>query len=271
MKIDAYLERIGYNGPLDPTVETLKQLHRAHVLSVPFENLDVHLGNPIVVSLPLFYDKIVQRQRGGFCYELNALFGWLLDQLGFKVTRLSGRVFKGAGIEPIPGELGPEFDHLLLMVEIGERLIADVGFGSMFLEPLWLDTNEKNVQGITAYRITGSDFEKLLQRSRESSWEKLCTFSLIPRKLSEFSEMCHYHQTSSEAFCTQKALCTLPTANGRVTLSTNRLIVTTGDQREERKIQSEEEYRMLLKSYFGIDIGKNERIDRLMSPNTFSS
>jgi arylamine N-acetyltransferase len=99
------------------------------MLTVPFENLDIPLGHPIVLSLPSFYDKIVRRRRGGFCYELNGLFGWLLEQLGFAVLMLSALVFHG--VPP-----GPEFDHLVLLIEMEERLIADVGFGDSFLEPL---------------------------------------------------------------------------------------------------------------------------------------
>ena len=104
MEIDAYLGRIGYSGPRTPTAETLRQLHRAHMFAVPFENLDIPLGNPIALSLPAFYAKIVERRRGGFCYELNGLFGWLLEQLGFRIVRLSAGVYgggqRGARVRP---------------------------------------------------------------------------------------------------------------------------------------------------------------------------
>jgi N-hydroxyarylamine O-acetyltransferase len=126
MEVDEYLERISYSGSREPGVETLRQLHRAHMLSVPFENLDILLGYPIELSLPSLYDKIVRRRRGGFCYELNGLFGWLLEQLGFKIAMLSVRVFNGA-------KPGPEFDHLILLVELDEHMVADVGFGDSFL------------------------------------------------------------------------------------------------------------------------------------------
>jgi N-hydroxyarylamine O-acetyltransferase len=71
MQRDAYLNRIGYTGACAPTTETLRALHRAHMLAVSFENLDIPSGNPIVLSLPSLYAKIVERRRGGFCYELN--------------------------------------------------------------------------------------------------------------------------------------------------------------------------------------------------------
>ena len=93
----AYLERIRcssevYRASLEPSLPLLRTLHAAHMLSVPFENLAIHLGEPIALGEEALYDKIVRRRRGGFCYELNGLFVWLLRQLGFSVTLLSARV-----------------------------------------------------------------------------------------------------------------------------------------------------------------------------------
>ncbi len=123
MDVAAYLQRIGYDGPCKPTAEVLRQLHRAHMLAVPFENLDIPLGRPIVLSLPLLFEKIVQRRRGGFCYELNGLFAWLLQEIGFSLTMHSARVFS-------EGRPGPDFDHMLLLVGTDEKLGADVGFAT---------------------------------------------------------------------------------------------------------------------------------------------
>ena len=261
MEIDAYLKRIGYGGSRQPTAETLRQLHRAHLLAVPFENLDIPLGHPIVLSLPSFYDKIVRRRRGGFCYELNGLFGWLLEQLGFTVVMLSARVFEEA-------QPGPEFDHLVLLIEMEERLIADVGFGDSFLEPLRLDGEEEDVQQGSSYRLTGSDSERVLQRRRESEYESRYVFSLTPRRLAEFSAMCQRQQTSSESIFARKTVCSLATPDGRITLSNSRLIVTAGGRREEREIAGEQEYRTLLETHFGIDLGEEVRVDRLMVSGT---
>ena len=264
MEIGAYLKRIRYRGSREPTAENLRQLHRAHMLAVPFENLDILLGHPIVLSLPLFYDKIVRRRRGGFCYELNGLFGWLLEQLGFPVMMLSARVFDGA-------QPGPEFDHLVLLVEMEERLIADVGFGDSFLEPLRLDAGEEDVQHGSSYRLMGSDSERVLQWRRESDWEPQYVFSLTPRRLAEFSAMCQRAQTSPESIFTQKAASSLATPDGRITLSNSRLIMTAGGRREEREVAGEEEYRALLKTHFGIDLGEGARVDRLMVPGAPSN
>ncbi|MEM8806511.1 MAG: arylamine N-acetyltransferase [Cyanobacteria bacterium P01_G01_bin.38] len=260
MEIGAYLERIGYSGTREPTVKTLKQLHRAHMCSVPFENLDIHLGRPTVLSLASFYDKIVRCRRGGFCYELNGLFGWLLEQLGFTVVMLSARVFKDT-------QPGAEFDHMLLLIEMEEaRLIADVGFGDSFLEPLPLDSSEAHEQYGSMYRLTGSETEKMLQRLRGSDWSPQYIFALKPRQLDEFSVMCQYQQTSPESHFTQKTVCSLATVEGRVTLSNNRLIVTADGQRKEQEVLDGEAYQTLLKTYFGIELAEGAPIHKLMAP-----
>lgn len=262
MDINAYLERIGYNGSLEPTVETLKQLHRTHMFAVPFENLDILLGRPITPSLPSFYDKIVQHRRGGFCYELNGLFGWLLEQLGFTVVILSARVFNGA-------QPGPEFDHLLLLVEMEECLIADVGFGDSFLEPLRLKAGVEDRQRGCSYRLLEAGSERQLQRRRESDWESQYIISLIPRRLADFGTMCHYQQTSPKSSFTQKALCSMATQGGRITLSNNRLIITTENQRQEQTVTDEKAYREILRSHFGIEFEEGVRVDSLMGLGKF--
>jgi N-hydroxyarylamine O-acetyltransferase len=259
MDPDRYLERIGYTGPRQPAPETLAQLHRAHLHAVPFENLDIPLGHPIALSLLSFYDKIVRRRRGGFCYELNGLFGWLLEQLGFAVTLLSARVFH-------QGQPGPEFEHILLLVQAEKRLIADVGFGDSFLEPLPLVETIKDERYDTSYRLAKSEAARVLQRRRPGSeWEPQFSFTLAPRRLADFTAMCRRLQTSPESAFTRKAVCSLPTADGRVTLSGSRLILTAGGRREEREVASAEEYRALLWSYFGIELGGEARVDRLMA------
>ena len=137
MNVAAYLDRIQYRGALPPDHATLAALHVAHLRTVPFENLDIHLGIPIVLDLDRLFEKIVLKRRGGFCYELNGLFGALLTALGFQVTLLSARVVGD------DGALGPEFDHMLLQVDCpadGDSVLwlADVGFGDSCSSPLRL-------------------------------------------------------------------------------------------------------------------------------------
>src|SRR5919205_541160 len=101
MNVDAYLRRIDYRGPLEPTAETLRQLHVAHLLAVPFENLSIHAGEPVVLEDESLFDKVVARRRGGFCYEVNGLFSALLRALGFRVEMLSaGGARRGGGLRP---------------------------------------------------------------------------------------------------------------------------------------------------------------------------
>ena len=252
MKIDAYLARIGYDGPRTPTADTLRQLHRAHMFAVPFENLDIPLGNPITISLPAFYAKIVERRRGGFCYELNGLFGWLLEQLGFRIERLSAGVYGG-------GQPGPDFDHLTLLVETGEQgdqLLADVGFGDSFVEPLRLDGTVSAAGTGTLYRLPGVGSDRVLERQKPgAAWEPQYAFTLQPHHLDEFAPRCHWTQTSPDSGFTRKASCSLATPEGRVTLTGRRLITTRGQARTEHEVTSLDEYRTLLKTHFGIDLG----------------
>jgi len=255
MVIDSFVERIGYRESREPTAETLRRIHRAHLLTVPFENLNIPLGRPITLAVPVFYDKIVRRRRGGFCYELNGLFAWLLEQLGYRVTMLSGRVLHN-------DQPGPEFDHMVLLVDLGERWIADVGFGDSFLEPLRLATGEQHGG---SFRLIESGSDWILQRkSPESDWISQYAFSLIPRQLDEFSHMCHYQQTSPDSIFTRKSICSIATADGRVTLSNGRLIMTAGGGREERVVESAAEYRALLATHFGVTFPDEAPIEGLL-------
>src|ERR1041384_2069181 len=92
MNVVTYLQRLNYHGSTEPTAETLGELHRAHMLAVPFENLDIHLGREIVLDDERLYAKVVERRRGGFCYELNGAFAGLLGALGFDVKMLAAGV-----------------------------------------------------------------------------------------------------------------------------------------------------------------------------------
>lgn len=246
MNVETYLQRIGYNGDRTPNVGTLRDLHRAHLLAVPFENLDIHWGRPIVLDEKSLYEKIVLRRRGGFCYEANGLFAALLRELGFNVTLLSARVMDG-------GSPGPEFDHLTLLVQLEERWLADVGFGDSFREPLRLDDPSEQRQAHGAYRLTrDSEQWTLLARSTGNEWAPQYVFTLRPYQLADFAGMCHYHQTSPESHFTQKRVCSLAAPAGRITLSDMRLIITQNGERQERILANQEEYAKALREYFGV-------------------
>jgi N-hydroxyarylamine O-acetyltransferase len=248
MDTQAYFHRINYSGSAAPTLDTLRRLHHAHLLTVPFENLSIHLGEPIILDEAALFDKIVNRQRGGFCYELNGLFANLLSALGFEVTLLS------AGVANAEGVFGPEFDHLALMVTIdGVRWLADVGFGDCFLLPLPLDEDVPSTD--PKYRIVREGAALILQERGESrDWKSQYRFTLQPRQFSDYIPMCNYHQTSPESPFTRKRVCTLATADGRITLSGQRLIINRDGQRTEQTLPDEAACVRALGDYFGITL-----------------
>ncbi len=258
LDVNAYLQRIGYSGSIEPTVDTLRALHRAHHLAVPFENLEIHLGRPIRLDEASLFDKIVRHRRGGFCYEMNGLFAALLRELGFDVTLLSARVTSGEDT------FGPEFDHMALLVQLEDRWLADVGFGDSFREPLRLDERGEQARDWSRYLITrDGDLLKLLRRDDDSDWKDQYVFSLQPRVMSDYLEMCHYHQTSPQSHFTKSPLCTLAKSWGRVTLSDMRLIITEGGERREILLAGEDEYERALEENFGVRVD----VKRLLKSN----
>jgi N-hydroxyarylamine O-acetyltransferase len=247
----AYLERINYHGSLVPTAETLRALQVAHLLAVPFENLSIHAGQPIVLEDDALFTKIVSNRRGGFCYEANGLFAALLRALGFDVTMLSARVANANG------EFGPDFDHMALMVQLAERWLVDVGFGDSFLEPLRLDERGEQRQGSRVYNIISAGNElTLMRRDGVEEWQPQYRFTLASHTFADYDDMCRYHQTSPDSHFTRGRICSRATEQGRITISDMRFITTTdGDEgqiREERTLSSEEEYPHVLREHFGI-------------------
>lgn len=244
MDIARYLKRIHYEGLLEPNVETLRALHRAHMLSVPFENLDIPLGRPIALDEARLFRKIVEQRRGGFCYELNGAFAALLHGLGYDVSLLAARVFNAQG------ELGIEFDHLTLMVTLDERWLADVGFGDSFTEPLRLDERAAQMRAGHAYRIADHGADLAMQELENGEWQSRYLFTLQPYALEDFAGGCHFHQTSPDSPFTRRRVCTRATPDGRITLSDMKLIITQNGTKRERLLNSEAEYAAALHDYF---------------------
>jgi len=250
VEVNAYLKRINYQGQLAPTAETLRALQTAHLRTVPFENLSIHNSEPIVLNDEALFAKIVERRRGGFCYECNGLFGALVRALGFDVTMLSAEVANAAGGFSEP------FDHMALMVKLEERWLADVGFGDSFLEPLLLDEEREQVQGKQAYRIVSDGDYRVLSRREAGEWTPQYRFTLQPYTYEDYAEMCTYHQTSPQSHFTQKRICSRATeAGGRISLSDLRLIETFANgERTERTLRDEDEYAAVLRESFGIEL-----------------
>src|SRR4051812_13200917 len=192
-------------------------------MSVPFENLSIHAGEPIVLEDEALFAKIVGRARGGFCYEDNGLFAALLRALGFEVSMLSAEVAHAEGGFSQP------FDHMTLLVTLEQRWLADVGFGDSFVEPLPLDERGECVQGRHAYRIE-PDGDYLVMARRDAGddeWKAQYRFTLQPHTYADYAERCHYQQTSPESHFTRERICSRVTAGGgRATLSGMRFIET---------------------------------------------
>lgn len=247
MDTSAYLRRIDYRGATNPTAETLRALHVAHLRSVPFENLSIHAREPIVLDDEALFSKIVERRRGGFCYEANGLFAALLRALGFDVTILSAEV---AGKDD--GTFSQPFDHMALMIALDDRWLADVGFGDSFLEPLLLDREGEQSQTTGVFRIDRVGDYRIVMRLEANEWKPNYRFTLQPFGYADFAEMCRYHQTSPESHFTQKRICSRATETGRITLSDMRLIETSGGKRQERTLRDQNDYAVSLRERFGI-------------------
>lgn len=256
MDLDAYLERICYDGPLTVDTATLEALQRAHLLAVPFENLGIGWGELITIDLARHYAKIVERRRGGFCYEQNHLFAWALAQLGFTVGPLGAGVW--ASRDGVEG-FGDPGSHLLTRVDLDEPWIADVGFGENFRAPLRLAHGLVQEQPPHAYRVersVGAGEETWTTASREpdGTWKPGYRFANVVRPMAYFERMCRFHQTSPQSPFTRKRVCSLATPDGRITLSGDEWIVTALDgSRVVTPIADEAEATHLLKEFFGID------------------
>ena len=251
MKTSDYVTRIGLDGSsLEPNIESLRLLQRSHLLSVPFENLDIHWSRPITLDRERFYAKIVSSRRGGFCYELNGLFDTLLQEIGFKTRLVSARVYSGE-----ERGHGPEFDHAAIIVTIdGKDFLADVGFGSFSAEPLVLNTDGVQVDpsGEFLIRKREDDYFEVLRREK-GIWTSEYMFRDVAHDLSDFAEMCDFQQYSPDSHFRKGKLCSIMTATGRKTLTDKSFIITANGQKHETPVDSDAEFYSLLSTEFGIE------------------
>jgi N-hydroxyarylamine O-acetyltransferase len=218
-------------------------------MTVPFENLDIHWGPKIVLETGAFYDKIVRQRRGGYCYELNGAFGALLNELGFPTRMVSARVYDGKS------SFGPEFDHMALLVSIGEvEYLADVGFGAFTVEPLRFgpDTEQQDKAGIFAIRRWDDDAYFEVAKKEDHGWDSEYIFKPFGRVLGEFAEMNEFQQTSPESHFTLGKVCSILMEGGRKTLTDKKFIETVWDLKKESEVGSEEEFDEILEREFRI-------------------
>jgi N-hydroxyarylamine O-acetyltransferase len=248
MDLNSALDRIAFHGSLRVSCQTLRELQRAFLLAVPFENLDIHLGRRIEITPDAVYRKIIEHRRGGFCFELNGLFHDLLSVLGFDVTFLAARMMHD-------GRPGTPMGHMVLRVHVDDAAwLTDVGNGKSAREPLNFDGSNTTTAERISYRVGESEFGLALLQTDGRNWQPRFIIDPQPRQRGEFNAVCDWTQTSAESVFTQRRACTLARPEGRVLLMNNQLTITDRDTTEERII-AEDQYKKTLQELFGIVLG----------------
>ena len=173
-----YLHRLGVEAPRSLDLASLTDLMRAHLVAVPFENLDVFYQRPVRTDIEWSVAKILDRTRGGWCFELNGAFGALLRSLGFEVRHLGAAVLLN----------GPNstLDHLCLEVRLDQPYLVDVGFGDTFISPLELNTGTEQDGGNGAYQFIASPIGTTLARLVGGVPEASYRFKRVSHELADF-------------------------------------------------------------------------------------
>ena len=256
LDLDAYLRRVGGPDRLRPDAATLTALHRAHLAAIPFENLDVILGRGIRTDLGSVQAKLVERRRGGYCFEHGILFAAVLSRLGFGVRRLLARTGDD------PRHLRAR-SHLVLDVRTGdgERLLADVGFGSGLLEPLPLAEGEPRRQGGWTYDLAREDGEDggwWLRERRGDGWARLYRFTEEPQHAIDIEVANHYVATHpGSPFLRRPIVIRKDEAVTRELLG-RRFSVVPADRAAVERDVPDGELAALLHEQFGLDLSEAE-------------
>ncbi|MBI1407151.1 MAG: arylamine N-acetyltransferase [Caulobacter sp.] len=248
MNLAAYLDRIGHGGPVRPDLATLRAVHRAHHLAIPYENLDVQLGRPVTTDPAAAFDKIVTRRRGGWCYEMNGLLGWALGEIGFRVTRMAGGVMREARGDEAVG------NHLILRVDLDDGpWLADVGFGDGPIEPYPI------VDG----PVAGGAFAYRLEDQRDGWWRlhnhpaggaPSFDFRIAPADEAALAERCHWLQTDPTSGFVQNAVVQRHRPDGLLMMRGRTLRTLTAGGATDRLIADAGDYVATLKADFDLDL-----------------
>jgi N-hydroxyarylamine O-acetyltransferase len=237
---------MGVKRPRAAGYEALSELHLRHLRTIPFENLSIHLGEPIVLDEAALVEKLVRRRRGGFCYELNGTFAALLRALGYRVTMLEARVVGAEG-------LGIPYDHMALRVDGAEPWLVDVGFGRHCHLPLRLnDRGEQHDPG-GVFRVVeaeAGDLDVLMDGQPQYRLD------LRPRALADFEAGCWWHQTSPKSHFTRSLVCSRLTEAGRITLTGRQLVETEHGERHEHPLGSDDDVLHAYRDHFGISLDR---------------
>lgn len=250
MDIDRYLKRINFSTSPKVDLKTLISLQNFHLKSIPFENLDIHFNNPIILNIDNIYDKIINKNRGGFCYELNGLFYHLLQQLGFEVKMISAEVFGKNGV------YSEDFDHMGIIANIrGQSYLVDVGFGKFSFNPLKVEIGKeiKDKFGSFTFRQDGEYF--IVCEIENGALIPQYRFRQEERKLLDFENMCNYHQSNPNSHFKQNLVVTIITETGRNTLNKNQYKTTSNGQVKLEEFD-ENDFELMLNNYFKMKVEK---------------
>lgn len=243
--LQLYLDRIGYSGVPRVDLDTLTAVHRAHLLAIPYENLDIHRGGTLTLDPHVHFQKIVLDRRGGWCYEMNGLLAWALREIGFDVTMMASTVNRQPNARNVEG------NHLILRVALDRPYLADVGFGNGFLEPLPLAGGAYQ-QGYFGYRLR-TDGERWWFENHAYALSEY-DFTLDPFQLADFAPQSHELQTSPESGFVKNTVCHRFTPDGVVTLRGNSLRTTTVNGVADHVIDNLAEYQRVLDDTFDLHL-----------------
>ncbi len=247
--LESYLNRINFSGIKDVSSDTLIRLHHAHFHAFSFENFDILLGRGINLDPMVIFNKLVHKNRGGYCFELNGLFLQALLALGFNARALLARVH----VTGTPSGRG----HQLELISInGRDWIADVGFGGNSPRkpmPLELD-RPSSTDGQIVRLIDAGNYGTMLQTLEEDNWKDLYSFTLGHVYPSDIAYGNHYTSTHPDTFFTQSRVAGRPVPGGEITLMDRKLKITAKDQEEVQTLPDSPVYLDALKKHFGIEL-----------------
>jgi arylamine N-acetyltransferase len=253
--LDAYLERVNYHGAVDPNSDVLQDLLTAHTSTIPFENLDPLLGRPVDdLSPEALADKLVDRHRGGYCYEHNGLFGYILEELGFEVRRLAARVVWMLA----PDAAVPPQMHTLLTVTVpGDKqpYLVDVGFGGQTpTSPIRLETGLVQQTTHEPYRIEQHGDTLLLQAQIRGDWQSLYQFATRTAPPIDLVVGSWYASTHPSSHFVTGLVASLVTAEGRFNLAGRNLAVHRGGVTDRTHLGDASAVVETLTDRFGINV-----------------
>jgi N-hydroxyarylamine O-acetyltransferase len=257
--LDAYFHRIGYAGPREPTLDTLRALHLRHPVAIPFESLDVLLGRPIRLDLPSLEQKLVRDRRGGYCFEQNVLFQHVLAALGFETTALAARVLWDRDDDGSRART-----HMLLLVRFDGRVhVADVGFGGLTMTaPLALEPGVEQRTPHEAFRIRQALDEYTVEALIRGAAKPLYRFDLQPQREIDIEVLNYFVATHPESPFRTGLMAARPAGDRRYALRDNRFSIhrLTGET-EQRDLESIADLCEVLTNTFGIALPKEREVD----------